>query len=220
MSVRARTCTAREAGFTLVEVLVTLVLLAMVAAITMGSLRQVLDARARLRPYLDRSEETALAAGWFRQTVQAAIPDYRNGKDIFAATDKQFSGLTAAPIQGLPGTPTDFRWSLDYNPSQDTMVLAYREARGDPIAVARWSGSVGSFSYYGDDQKWRPEWQSASPLELAADPSHRLPQLPRLVRLSGVPDDRFPTIVAAPRGFPDSRPLPLSLMNNLLSQSE
>jgi prepilin-type N-terminal cleavage/methylation domain-containing protein len=37
-----------QTGFTLLEVLVTLVLLSMVAAIVFGSLGQVLDARARL----------------------------------------------------------------------------------------------------------------------------------------------------------------------------
>jgi prepilin-type N-terminal cleavage/methylation domain-containing protein len=67
-----------QTGFTLVEVLITLVFLSMVAAIVFDSLGQVLDARARLRPYLDYSEETALVAGWFRQTVQALIADCIN----------------------------------------------------------------------------------------------------------------------------------------------
>src|ERR1700761_1274168 len=92
------------AGFTLVEVLVTLVLLSMVAAIVFGSLGQVLNARARLRPYLDRSEETALVAGWFRQTVQALITDYDTGKNGFAASSNSFSGLTASPLLGPAGT--------------------------------------------------------------------------------------------------------------------
>jgi prepilin-type N-terminal cleavage/methylation domain-containing protein len=51
-----------QPGFTLVEMLITLVLLSMVAAVSFGSLRQVLEARERLRPYLDRSQETTLVA--------------------------------------------------------------------------------------------------------------------------------------------------------------
>src|SRR5437762_9685573 len=92
-----------QTGFTLVEVLVTLVLLSMVAAVVFGSLAQVLDARARLRPYLDRSEETVLTASWFRQTVQALIADYDTGKNRFIATSTEFSGLTASPLIGPPG---------------------------------------------------------------------------------------------------------------------
>ena len=88
---------AEQTGFTLVEVLITLVLLSMVAAIVFGSLGQVLEARARLRPYLDQSEETALVASWFRQTVQALIADYDTGKNRFAASANTFSGLTASP---------------------------------------------------------------------------------------------------------------------------
>src|ERR1700720_196383 len=101
-----------QTGFTLLEVLVTLVLLSMVAAIVFGSLRQVLDARARLRPYLDQSEETTLVASWFRQTVQALIADYDDGKHRFAGTATEISGLTASPLIGPPGTPIPFRWAL------------------------------------------------------------------------------------------------------------
>src|SRR5690242_7370912 len=97
-----------ESGFTLVEMLVTMVLLSMVVAIVLGSLRQVLDARTRLRPYLDQSEQTTLVAGWFRQTVQGLLPDYDKGSHRFTATTGGFSGLTAAPLAGPPGTPTPF----------------------------------------------------------------------------------------------------------------
>jgi type II secretory pathway component PulJ len=44
-------------------VLITLVLLSMVAAVAFGSLKQVLETRERLRPYLDRSQETTLVSG-------------------------------------------------------------------------------------------------------------------------------------------------------------
>ena len=43
--------------------LITLVLLSMAAAVAFGSLKQVLGARERLRPYLDRSQETTLVSG-------------------------------------------------------------------------------------------------------------------------------------------------------------
>ncbi len=55
----------RQSGLTLVEVLITLVLLGMVAAVAFGGLRQIFEARIRLRPYLDLSQETTLVAGWF-----------------------------------------------------------------------------------------------------------------------------------------------------------
>ena len=62
-----------QAGFTFVGVLIPLILLGMALAIVFGSRGQVLDVRSRLKPYLDKSEETALAASWFRQTAKTLI---------------------------------------------------------------------------------------------------------------------------------------------------
>jgi prepilin-type N-terminal cleavage/methylation domain-containing protein len=204
----------KSAGFTLVEVLVTLVLLSMVVAITFGSFGQILHARSRLRPYLDRSEETALVASWFRQTVQALIADYDSGKDRFGATASSFSGLTASPLVGPPGTPTAFRWALKYDPGADVTVLEYTERPSNTIQIARWNSKDAVFSYYGQDQEWRPTWPPAD-----LDQSATSVQLPQLVRLGGLPRELFPTIVAAPRASPVPRPLPPSFLGGAVSQN-
>ncbi len=203
-----------QTGFTLVEVLVTLVLLSMVAAIVFGSLGQVLDARARLRPYLDKSEETALIASWFRQTVQALIADYDTGRNRFTASADAFSGLTASPLLGPAGTPTAFTWALNYNPASDLTILQYREKPTDTVEIARWSGKNAVFSYYGQDQEWRRVWP---PTDLGA--STTAMQLPQLVRLGGLPSELFPTIVAAPRATPVPQPPLPGFLGAALSQN-
>jgi len=205
---------AEQTGFTLVEVLITLVLLSMVAAIVFGSLGQVLEARARLRPYLDQSEETALVASWFRQTVQALIADYDTGKNRFAASANTFSGLTASPLLGPAGTPTAFTWALDYDPALDFTLLEYREKPSDSVEVARWRGRDAVFSYYGQDQEWRRVWP---PSDLGT--STTALQLPQLVRLGGLPSGLFPTIVAAPRAAPAPRPPLPNFLGAALSQN-
>lgn len=202
----------REAGFTLVEVLVTLALMAMVAAIVFGSLRPVFEARGRLRPYLDQSEETVLAASWFRQTVQSVIPDYPEAKDRFVASEAVFSGLSASPLLGAPGTPTGFRWELKYDPNADVTALVYAEGEAKSVRIASWRGRRGAFAYFGpDDRQWHPTWpveRSVQSAELA-----RLPQFPALIRLGGLPPEVFPTVLAAPRAAPFSRPLPRDLFS-------
>src|SRR5712691_9845328 len=127
---------ARESGFTLVEMLVTLVLLSMVVAIVLGSVRQVLDARTRLRPYLDQSEQTTLVAGWFRQTVQGLMADSVNGQHRLTAKPEEFAGLPVSPLAGAPGTPTAFHWSLIYDDARDVTVLEYNEPDAGPMRVA------------------------------------------------------------------------------------
>jgi prepilin-type N-terminal cleavage/methylation domain-containing protein len=204
----------QQSGFTLVEVLVTLVLLSMVVAVMFGGLAQVLDARSRLRPYLDKSEETALVAGWFRQTVQALIADYDSGGNRFAATPAGFSGLTASPLLGPSGTPTAFRWTLKYDTAADITILEYGERSPNVVQIARWKGHDAVFGYLGGDQQWRRAWP---PTDL--DQSTKAPQLPQLVRLGGFARDLFPTIVAAPRASPVPRPLPPSFLGAALSQN-
>jgi len=181
-------------GFTLVEVLVTLVLLSMVAAVAFGSLRQVLEARERLRPYLDRSQETTLVSGWFRQTVQALIADYDEGKHRFAGTPSEISGLTASPLIGPAGTPTAFRWLMRYDPTRDLTTLEYEESPKQTLRIAAWSGRDGGFGYYAGELKWQPAWPPSD-----SDEGKSIPQLPQLVRLSGAPRDAVPMIIAAPR---------------------
>jgi prepilin-type N-terminal cleavage/methylation domain-containing protein len=200
----------KQAGFTLVEVLVTLVLLSMVGAIVFGSLGQVLDARARLRPYLDQAGETALVAAWFRQTVQGLLADYDTGQDKFSATESGFAGLTASPLMGPPGTPTGFAWVLKYDAGRDISILEYTEKQSKSIPIARWPGKLGSLSYFGQDHEWRRQWP---PPDL--NQSER-PQLPQLIRLGGVPREVLPMIIAAPRAAPASRPLPPSLLGAVL----
>ena len=93
--------------------------------------------------------------------------------------------------------------------SETVAAPAYeRFTRGVGTRVVDWAGSEGSFSYYGQDQEWHARW---APPE-KPDQSQTIPQLPQLVRLGGLPHDRFPTIVAAPRGSPFPRPLPPDLL--------
>jgi prepilin-type N-terminal cleavage/methylation domain-containing protein len=200
----------RQQGFTLIEVLVTLVLLGLVAATVFGSLRQVLEARIRLRPYLDQSQETALAAGWLRRTVHGLIADYPDAKDRFTATADRFSGLSASPLAGPPGTPTAFRWTLRYDAGQDTTVLEYSEGTMAPMRIAAWPGRQGAFAYYGSDQKWRSDWP---PEPSGETPVGEIPQFPVLVRLGGMPPDVFPTTIAAPLASPFPRPTPQPLLS-------
>jgi|SRR5271166_3470315 len=183
-----------QSGFTLVEVLITLVLLSMVAAVAFGSLRQVLEARERLRPYLDRSKETTLVAGWFRQTVQALIADYDDGKHRFAGTAAEISGLTASPLVGPPGTPTPFSWVIKHDVPRDLTTLEYGESSKQPFRIAEWAGHEGGFAYYAGGQQWQAAWPPSD-----HDQGKSIPQLPQLVRLSGAPRDLVPMIIAAPR---------------------
>jgi prepilin-type N-terminal cleavage/methylation domain-containing protein len=183
-----------QSGFTLVEVLVTLVIVAMVAAVAFSSLGQVFEARTRLRPYLDESEQTTLVADWFRKTVQALIGDYEDGPHRFAGSATEISGLTGSPLMGPPGTPTSFRWLVKYDAARDVTVLEYQEQSAQALQIFSWAGRAGAFAYYAEDRKWHLGWPPGD-----TDQGKLIPQLPQLIRLSGMAGGLLPNIVAAPR---------------------
>jgi prepilin-type N-terminal cleavage/methylation domain-containing protein len=181
-----------QSGFTLVEVLVTLVIVALVSGVVFGSLQQVFDARARLRPYLDNSEEITLGSDWFRKTVQALLADYEDGQHLFAGSVKDLSGLAGSPLLGPPGTPTSFRWQIKQNTEEDRTVLEYQE-NSRAVPILSWAGQDGAFTYYAEDGKWHNSWP---PRDI--DQGKSIPQLPQLVRFSGMAGGLALTIVAAP----------------------
>jgi hypothetical protein len=135
-----------------------------------------------------------LVSGWFRQTVQATIADYHDGKHRFAGTASEVSGLTASPLVGPAGTPTAFRWAMKYDAARNLTTLEYEESPKQALRIAAWAGRDGAFAYYAGEQKWQPAWPPSD-----SDQGKSVPQLPQLVRLSGAPRDTVPMIIAAPR---------------------
>jgi general secretion pathway protein J len=182
-----------QSGFTLVEILVTLVIVAMVSGVVFGSLQQVFNARARLRPYLDNSQEIALGADWFRKTVRAMLADYDDGVHLFSGSVKELSGLTASPLLGPAGTPTSSRWQFKQDAGQDLTVLEYQE-NNKTVQILKWAGENGVFAYYAEDGKWHTSWPPQD-----VDQGKAIAQLPQLVRLSAMAGGLVLTIVAAPR---------------------
>lgn len=183
----------RQTGFTLVEVLVTLVIVALVSSVVFGTLQQVFNARARLRPYLDNLQQIALASDWLRKTTQAALADYDDGAHRFTGSTRGFSGLTGSALLGPPGTPASFAWKITQDEGNDATVLEYRE-NDKAVPVLRWAGDDRVFAYFAEDGKWHTSWPPRD-----VDQGRTMAQLPLLVRLAGIANGLQLTIVAAPR---------------------
>ena len=63
---RERTGTGAAAGFTLVELLVVLMIVALISGVLLSGFERVLDIRLRLAAFLDGVEAPTLVADWFR----------------------------------------------------------------------------------------------------------------------------------------------------------
>jgi prepilin-type N-terminal cleavage/methylation domain-containing protein len=182
----------RARGFTLVEMLVTLVLVALVA----GLLWQALATVARLEATLARTrtlgDDDALRRAW----VELALGGVMTGT---AADPVRFSGRD----DGLTAYSTMPPWPGSLGPEAMTLaierggvggvgggsgerLLARRGSDGEPVELWRWPDPGGRFDYLDADGRWHGRWPP--PLDQASpgQPT-RPPPLPAAVRLSGPP---------------------------------
>jgi len=66
---------ARQAGFSILEVMVVLIIVGLVAASMFEALSRLNDVRGRLGPFLSTSEREGLMNSWFRTAVNDIVPD-------------------------------------------------------------------------------------------------------------------------------------------------
>lgn len=184
----------KAAGFTIIEVLVVLVIVAAISSILLFSFQRVLDIRIRLAAFLEGTDVPTLIAGWFRGSVEGLLPDKQGGADQFTGDARSFTGLSVSPIDGMAGVPTRISWELDFDPAAARTYLRYRSSDRTPLTVASWPGDLGGLSYCGADfacsARWPPTGEGTT-------------QLPAVIRLDAVKGTRFWPILATPQAARD-----------------
>lgn len=162
-------------GFTLVETLVSLTLLALVATMLFGGLRfgaRSWDAAAT------RTEAQAETAA-VRAFLSARLSEVSQLEGAEAAVEGTAEGIAfSAPWIGGPTPPGIYRFSLARE--GDQLMLAWRPqdaARADLAGRRALLGGVAraAFAYYGAAEGGSPGWRPAWPAARGA---------PRLVRLT------------------------------------
>jgi prepilin-type N-terminal cleavage/methylation domain-containing protein len=184
------------AGFTLVEMLVVLVIVALISGVLLSAFERVLDIRLRLAAFLDGVDAPVLVADWFRASVGGLVPDAETGRNRFAGTAHRMSGLSLAPLNAAAGVPTQILWEVVFDADAGRSYLRYRNGEDRTMTIASWPGDYGGLHYCGDDLACHDSW----PLD---DRSIQLPALIRLDAIKG--SERWP-ILAAPQSGRDRFP--------------
>jgi prepilin-type N-terminal cleavage/methylation domain-containing protein len=143
-------------GFTLLEVLVTMVVMAAITTLLMQGYLQILDKKQRFLDAVESIEVDDLQEHWFRTTVGGihfALPD---DEFQFIGTTARMSGVTLTPLVGRAGTPTYFEWKLEED--GQFRKLTYIEEGGAHWSVYTCRGSCG-FKYRNLVGDWRDSWQ-------------------------------------------------------------
>lgn len=169
------TARSRNAGFTLLETIVTLVIVSLLVAVLMQALNHTLNLRTRLLRHQGEARLAVLQEAWFRDSVAAALIDLPDGLGEMQGTVDGMELVTARPLAGTG--PARARWSL--RGTEGGMALHYWDGQlGEIIAVPAPLRDA-RFAYMGSDGAWREAWKPAK------DAEERLPRLIRFEAATG-----------------------------------
>lgn len=156
-----------QQGFTLLEMIVTLVVVSLIVVVLMQALQQALGLRTRLLRFERETRMATLQEEWFRDSVSAAMVDLPDALGPMRGDEDEVSLVSAAPLQGAG--PARIDWALRRD--GDAQALVYTGAGMDPLQVVHGLRDA-SFSYLDPAGRWQRTWKQEDPVPL-----------PRMVRL-------------------------------------
>lgn len=174
------TSRTRMRGFTLLEALVTLVIVSLLVATLMQALSQSLDMRTRLIRLQRAARVDALQQAWFRQTLAGAVADLPDAGGGLRGTPARIELVSLAPLTG--SGLARIAWEL--RPGPDGAALAYAQGVSAGVEVIA-SLREARFDYLQRDGTWTDRFTppESEPDPLSDEPP--APSLPRAVRLRG-----------------------------------
>lgn len=157
-------------GFSLLEAIVTMVIVSLIITLLMQALAQSLDLRSRLLRHQRHATVAGLQEQWFRDTVASAIADLPDGIGPMTGSDSEVEFVTVRPLGG--GGLESVRWVLQ--PVPGGWALHYADATWPDLVVIAGPLRSAEFSYLDSADRWQSRWQPE-----AGEPD----VLPRMVRL-------------------------------------
>lgn len=188
----------RAQGFTLMEVLVTLIITALAVAMMFQALGSFNHARVRTAALEGVRDNKTVMAGWIGDSIRGIVAIDPRSLKVSKKGDPElgltgdangFSAMTVSPLEGGMGIPTVIRWQVEHGPENDG--LAYREA-GRP-ALYLPMGQSFRFAYMDDKGKLHAQWPPEQGVQQA---------LPDAIQLTYTQDGQpkvLVTAIAAPK---------------------
>lgn len=200
IAVTRRPLTRPAPGFTLLEMLVTLVVVSLVA----GVLSQALFQLSRVERLLEGGQLSSMAdsvrADWIRSAIESLLPGELDSNERLRGSERELEGLSAdVPMLPAPGLAVlhlrlEFDEALGMTQLQLLQTAASQsgDAR-EPLVLLSWPGREGRFRYLDDTGAWQENWPLPS--------SPRGAGLPRAILVeTGLA--AMPFMVAATRASP------------------
>lgn len=167
----------RSRGFTLVEMLVTLVLVGMVSTLLWQALGQVARIETQLADSRVLGEGEALQRAWVQRALAGVATGPLGDSQRFEGRPERLQSTTTMPPWPQAGGLERMVLLLQPDRAGDNTTLLAQHGQAEAVVLWQWPGK-GRFEYMGADQQWQPQWPPAT------GPA---PALPLAVRLVGPP---------------------------------
>lgn len=210
---------AAAPGFTLLEMLVTLALLAMVSALLWQAMGQVLRVERLLQRSSVDGQLDTVRREWIRGLIEASLVEQRGAPRQFVGDGQQFSLASAEALHlpGLNARQLQIRIQSDASGEGHRLVISQAApgagadlseratANSAGIELLSWRGRSGGIRYLDASGQWQSQWptQPAFVAASEADEQAQLlvqraaaPRLPRAVWLDLGADVGGPLISA------------------------
>ena len=101
-----------QSGFSLLELLVVFVIVAMVSVLVLQGLGFGLSLYDRVRNRGPELIAESMARGWYRQVNASLVAQKQRGESLVGNHSK-FRAQTLSPLVGSGGLPTNIQWKID-----------------------------------------------------------------------------------------------------------
>ena len=170
-----------EAGFSLLEILVTLTIISITSALLFQTLLSQVQLTSRVETASLNASRAIIRSAGFQDVIKGLVPSWPEEIDTrFVATDAQISGLTSQSLLSSRKALTPFQMRISGDPS----IITYSE-HGQTITLGQFS-ELARFSYLGADGDWYPQWPPEKTPDFGAfddSLSYKTPPLPIAVRI-------------------------------------
>lgn len=154
-----------QQGLTLLEVLVTLVLVAIVAGVMSEGLFQVARIEQRLQGSQLPAQLERLHQLWLQQSLEGLMPGAKDSEERFRGGEKELSGVTTVSPADRALGPQPISLQLRFDPETGETEVRYRSglagAAQQAAVLAHWPGDRGSWRYLDVKGEWHRQWPPA-----------------------------------------------------------
>lgn len=151
---------SRQAGLTLMELLVTLVIAAAATAILGQAMWQMYRIEAMLDEDRFRGQSVVLPVEWVRQALAGLLPGDATGNGRLRGDSRSLSGITSNPISSMGGGFGLLNLRLRFDDVPGLTYLELVEA-GKSTVLLHWPGDTGEFRYIRANGQVERQWPPA-----------------------------------------------------------